>query len=384
MNRTIIGLDLAENYSQISYYNERSNQVETVSIQNGKDNFLIPTPKDMFKMAQEAKDLGIITLSNFIKTCLSFIRPKPAPEGICMMITMREVTRPWINALKEACEMLGIPRDQVVLQTYKESFECYILNQKRDVWAQNVVLFEYSEEKILSEILKIDRKTRPALVTIEEGAVARIGTQGALAEEEWNKRRDQLFLSQIKEVFADDKISACFLIGENFDKKWAEESIQYLCKKRHVFLGQNLYTKGACYGMCKRLRVLKTMDDFLFRSEDLVEVNLSMQLQIHGKESKYILINAGQNWYDASHTIEVLLDRDKKLSFAVKSMMGGNPEIYSITLTGLPDRPQRTTRIRIEAEYMDAHHCKVVVRDLGFGDLFPATNLVWTSTLSVG
>lgn len=384
MNRTIIGLDLAQEYSQISYYNERSNGVETASIQKGKENYLIPTPKDLFRMAQEAKDLGIFTLSNFIKTCLSFVKPKLEMEGICMMITMREITKPWIEALKEACEMLGIPRDQVLFQTYKESFQCYVLNQKRDIYTQSTVLFEYTRDEIASQILRIDRKTRPALVTIEDDVTLKLGEQGSLTDIEWNEKRDLAFLEQAREIFEDEKVSSCFLIGENFDKQWAQESIQYLCKKRHVFLGQNLYSKGACYGMCRKLKVGRNMDDFLYRSEDLVEVNLSMQMQIHGKESKYILINAGQNWFDASHAFEIIIGEEKKLSFAVKSMMGGETDVYTISLTGLPERPGRTTRLRIEAEYLSAKQCKIIVRDLGFGELFPASNLVWTSTLKVG
>ncbi len=384
MSRTIIGLDLAQGYSQISYYNERNGEVESVSMHKNKENYLIPTPKELFETSQDAMDLGIVMLSNFIKACISFIKPVPEPSGICMMITMREIQRPWIGNLKKACEMIGIPADQVLMQSYKESFQCYVLNQKKDVWNQSVALFEYDYDRINAQILKIDRSMKPALVTIEDRHSQKLGFKEGLTDQQWNEKRDQLFLEQIKTVFQNEKISSCFLIGENFDKEWAIDSLQLLCKRRHVFLGQNLYAKGACYGMCKRLGAGKALNDFLYRSEDLVEVNLSMQLQIHGKESRYILINAGRNWFDSRHTFEIILGTENKLSFIVKSMMGGDPDVYSITLTGLPERPERTTRIRIEAEYQDAKHCKITVRDMGFGELFPSSNLVWTSVLNVG
>ena len=44
MRRTIIGLDLEKEHSQISYYSERTGEPESVSIAENQDKYLIPTP----------------------------------------------------------------------------------------------------------------------------------------------------------------------------------------------------------------------------------------------------------------------------------------------------------------------------------------------------
>ena len=49
MRRTIIGLDLEKEHSQISYYSERTGEPESVSIAENQDKYLIPTPDGFYK-----------------------------------------------------------------------------------------------------------------------------------------------------------------------------------------------------------------------------------------------------------------------------------------------------------------------------------------------
>lgn len=383
MSRTIIGLDLDREFSQISFYSERNMEPETVSITENKDKYLIPTPEDLFKLTEEAMELGIMSLANFLKTCISFVRSAKDMQQVYMMVTMKEVREPWIEAVKNACEMLGMERDHVWLQTHRESFFCYTLNQKRDLWSHQVALFEYEESSISAYMLNVDYGTKPALVTVTPGEVLRLGTQNYLSEEEWNEKRDMKFLELIRQTFAGANVSSTFLIGDSFDKTWAVSSLSFLCRKRHVFQGRNLYTKGACYGACHKLGLGNKLDGFLYRSEDMVESNLSMQMEIRGKSSSYMMIGAGVNWFDAQHTCEFILDETDEVVLYSKSMLGGPVSSYTIELKNLPKRPGRTTRLQLKAAFTAADKCRITIRDLGFGDFFKPSGRVWESTLDL-
>ena len=50
-------------------------------------------------------------------------------------------------------------------------------------------------------------------------------------------------------------------------------------------------------------------------------------------------------------------------------------------LPGLPERPPRTTRLRIEMAYISREECVVTVRDLGFGEMFPSSGKVWKEAI---
>ena len=50
-------------------------------------------------------------------------------------------------------------------------------------------------------------------------------------------------------------------------------------------------------------------------------------------------------------------------------------------LPGLPERPPKATRLKIRMEFESAGSCSIRVEDLGLGELFPASGMVWNETL---
>lgn len=68
---------------------------------------------------------------------------------------------------------------------------------------------------------------------------------------------------------------------------------------------------------------------------------------------------------------------DKKRSnFLFPIWTPGKREPVSVPLTGFPDRPEKTTRIRMNIGFTDENTMAVVIRDMGFGELFPASDAV--------
>ena len=380
MRRTIIGLDLEKEHSQISYYSERTGEPESVSIAENQDKYLIPTPDGL--LAENGKK-QTDELADFIKKCLGYLNPAMEMSEVYMMVTMREIRQPWICRIRSAAEKLGIPGENLFLQSYRESFFYYVLNQKKELWYHASALFEYNQSHISSWLMKTDSRTKPALVRVLPGEKVELGYPSGRSSEEWNTRRDQKFLELIQNTFREEVVSSTFLIGDSFDKTWAVESLQYLCRKRHVFQGRNLYTKGACYAMCRRLHIGKNLDNYLYASEDMVEYNIGMQMDIRGQNTDYMLISAGINWYEAQCSCEILLKEGKELVLYARSLRGGDASSFSIKLDGLPDRPSKTTRLRLQLEFELATTCRVRIKDLGFGEFFPSSGLTWESVLNM-
>ena len=57
--------------------------------------------------------------------------------------------------------------------------------------------------------------------------------------------------------------------------------------------------------------------------------------------------------------------------------------IESLELTNLPVRPRKATRLRIQAKPLSDRSVKVVIRDLGLGEFFKASDMVWEHVLEV-
>ena len=71
------------------------------------------------------------------------------------------------------------------------------------------------------------------------------------------KNADERFKKIIQGVFEKKLVSSVFLVGEGFENNWYPQSLRVMCNGRRAFLGNNLYSKGACYTAYKRVYQLE-------------------------------------------------------------------------------------------------------------------------------
>jgi hypothetical protein len=79
----------------------------------------------------------------------------------------------------------------------------------------------------------------------------------------------------------------------------------------------------------------------------------------------------------------LLLD-EPVLEFTFQSMLGGEPIRAGLKLTDLPNRPSGATRILLEIHFSGPTQCEIKVTDLGFGELYPASDLYWRESFTLG
>ncbi len=294
---------------------------------------------------------------------------KPSAQVASLMITVPKLTRFFVRAIRQAFEILGVPRNRGFLQDYKESFFVHTMFQKQDVWARRTGLFEFRNGQVHFSFLELNFRTKPAAAYVNDRGTAQLkGTE---------EQKDQLLAAFIRESLGEDLYSGIFLVGEEFDQSWAKESVRILCKgARKVFGGSNLYAKGAALAAAEKLEE-KHLKNFLYVGSDLVRHNISMELQVQGIMTVYPLIAAGVNWYETSVDFEILLDQLEELTFLVSRMNEKSRKKLVMPLPGLPERPAGTTRLKVHMEYEAAGKCRIDVEDLGFGEMFPSSGKIW-------
>ena len=169
--------------------------------------------------------------------------------------------------------------------------------------------------------------------------------------------------------------SSVFLVSEEFDLAWADNSLRQLKKnQRRIFGGTNLFAQGACFSAREKVEE-RRLKGYLFLGNDLVRYNIGMEMTINGSPAYYALIAAGVNWYEAEKECELILDGTEELEFVVSSMESGKRNRYTMKLDGLPKRPPKTTRIRLRLEYDSPVTCQITA------DMFPASHKIWHETM---
>ena len=185
----------------------------------------------------------------------------------------------------------------------------------------------------------------------------------------------------MEQIFAHRQVSSVYLVGDGFEGDWMKQSLAILCRGRRAFLGQNLFSKGACY--VAAIHDPKTAWPFVYMGENEMKFNLSLAVSDRGKNTVLNLVSAGKNWFELHNVCEVILSGSPQISFLKQLPSSRQPETQTVDLTDLPIRPDRTTRLRITADPVSDDKIEIEIRDLGFGELFPASDRVWNCTIKM-
>ena len=120
--------------------------------------------------------------------------------------------------------------------------------------------------------------------------------------------------------------------------------------------------------------------DYLYHGPDMMEYNIGMNMLIRGNEEYYPMISAGLNWYAAKSEWELGLD-DTDCVEICSVHMNGTKKTHTVALTDLPERPNRATRIHMKIEFASKDRCRVILEDLGLGNLYPSSGKRWEAVI---
>ena len=185
----------------------------------------------------------------------------------------------------------------------------------------------------------------------------------------------------MQKVFEKKIISSVYLAGDGFEGGWMKHSLRYLCQGRRAFLGKNLFSKGACYAAEVLEQVFPW--NYTYMGENEMKFNISLKVRKNNEMAFYTLISAGENWYEARGGCEVILDGPGEIDFWIQRPNSREARIESLELTNLPQRPPKATRLKIAAKPSSDRSVKITIRDLGLGEFFKASDMVWEYHMKV-
>ena len=401
-DKFVVGYELSDKATQISYYQLGKQNPETVSVVARGEQYEIPTVlckreevnqwfygKEALKqeedgilitdLLQKAKDGNLITVEDqeydpvellylFIKRSLgllSMIVQREQEDAI--MITVSDLDERTINVLKIVAEKLRSTVPNVYFQSHTESFYYYMIHQPAELWNYQVLVCDYSGDELITYRMEMNRKTSPIVTFID-----------TVSHKESESEKDNWFLGILEQLVKDRIVGAVYLVGRGFEGDWSKKSLRFLCSGRRVFQGNNLYSKGACYGASEKLQESEAGRNHVFLGLDKLKSNIGMRALKKDKEVYVPILDAGTNWFETENELEVYLNEGNELKFVVTPLNGQESYEISLSIFGIAKRPNRTTRLLISACLLQENKLMIAVKDLGFGELFPASKMVWT------
>lgn len=419
-DKLILGYDLGNEYCQISYAFSDSGEVETLSQVAGAQSYNIPAVlckrtgvnqwfygKDALRYAEENQGIlvdnllgqaldgepviiegesfePVALLALFFKRSLGLLTQVASSERIgALMITCEMVDSRVLEVLNRMIAAVHLKTDKVAFQSHTESYYNYMLKQPQELWTNRSMLLDYRSSCVRVYRMECNRRTTPVVVFIEED-VHPFYLWEPLPEEEpaREKRIEEMdrALLRIAEDAMMSQVESVYLIGDGFEQEWMRESLRYLCKGHRVFQGNNLFSKGACYGMQERLNLSETGKEHVFLGRDKLKANVGMQILRQGEESYYALLDAGVNWYEADYTLEFYIRDGNEITLRVMPLTGKNGKEAKIILE---DFPGNIARLRAHF-YLEAENLLVIeVHDLGFGEFRASSRHIWQERIEL-
>ena len=68
----------------------------------------------------------------------------------------------------------------------------------------------------------------------------------------------------------------------------------------------------------------------------------------------------------------------------MESLAGEELQVETVSLEGLPNRRDYSLRVQIEVLFMDERTCRLMFKDVGFGEFFPSTGFQVGKTIHLG
>lgn len=414
---SILGYDLNEKYCQISYYNEAREEPETLKV--SPDNCQIPLSlgrmdgqwvygmeAECLKAADESLSVDNLFENAFYHRKVAV--GKKIYDAVWLLAKFIELTlkqfeeieyltfsTPFINVdmskmLKSIGRHIGIPKEKIYVQDYKESFCQYMFYQPKELWQYESALIFCDRKKIKAYMLRrlnvVNKRDKELFVTVDEVAKAHIKELEAIHlltdDEEKARSADERFKAFIQSVFEKKVISSVYLTGEGFENDWYPNSLKVLCNGRRAFVGNNLHSKGACY---TSMRICRDDNEGpIYLDETKMTQQISLRMRVNGKEGWYPIVSWGTRWYEADGEWEVLLEDDSDLEVHIESLAGDELQVEKISLKGLPQRADYSLRLKIEIMFLEERLCRLTLKDIGFGDFYPSTGFSVTKEIHLG
>lgn len=400
MDGLVIGMDLCDTYTHISCMEpEQTWVIPTVVCKNKnadewyveeeayahtlvgdgimEDKLLTQVMKDGTATIGGIKYEGIYLLKMFLEKALEL--PKKAAgsrEIASIVIAVSCLDVKLMDSLLYCADYLKIPRDRVHLISHTESFVYYVMSQKREVWSNQVGMFDLTNQSLRYYELKVQRGLRQMQVVadcenLEEGFHLDVldNTAGA-------RLADRILCSCADRILQKRLFSAIVLTGKGFENtEWAPEFMKQVCSRRRLFVENSLFSKGALMKAADYLQE-KSSYPFICICEGRLKTTVSVKVLNHDKEGQLVLAAAGDNWYEAKSTVDFIVTGNPEVEFTISPLDPKMKKLVKIGLEDFPKRPDRTTKIELSLGFSDDRTMVAVIKDKGFGEIFPAEDVM--------
>ena len=178
--------------------------------------------------------------------------------------------------------------------------------------------------------------------------------------------------------------------GGGFEMPWAKKHMQSLFNTNSLRFYKNsklVLAEGAGFIAASRLGLVDNIN-LTITDNHKFPWDVGIDVFANGKPFFHPIIERGSWLWQKSRTAFVIAEFDANalplpIDFVRRNENGERRKIGEVRLGSLPQRPPGTTKLAINITPTDIENLSVKVHDVGFGELFPATDMEITTKIKI-
>lgn len=395
-----VGMDMRNDFTQLAVLGTMQTEPDVLTAGEGTENIgtetVVAIPgtdeqieKFLEKIArQETIYAGgkecdpVNVLAAFLRKTLSLTKKKYPNDMIKrLVITTEYRDYRFISTVYRALEKLGLDKDRAMVVDRRLSYVYYVMSQKKELWVNQVGLFDFGRDKLTYYQMQTDRFKRPPLVSVSEKDYSDF-VELLTGDENTAEEKASIFDGMVQGAIHRQIITTLYMTGEGFASGFADGVMKKLCVGRHLFQGDNLYVCGACY-MARENGGERKLDEFVYLDEDSVSSHIYIQAYTDAKAEDVLLAKAGTPWYQIDYELDLIPDGDQELELQIKNVVTKERVSHAIPMDGIPGRTERKARVGVQVRFAGSKKCIITLRDKGFGTFYPSSYRIWEETIEL-
>ena len=377
-NELILGIDICDGVSQVSYFEAKTQTAESVPLVGTVMILKNPVPLNIiFGDVQQGLPVQMNELTKLVGYLLESAKKfKNISEANRICVTVEDFNITLLDALKIVFSTYGYNSDRVSFISHEESYAYYSFSMKKELWSGGVLLLDYSEKGITTfQLANFKIKNNDIIVEecqlFEDNELLQV-----MKGEKSLDEVDEQLVTIVKQLMNGKVISSIYLTGAGFDTDHLPTGfLKFICNRQRVFVGQNLYVKGACIAACETESATKYVNT-LFACKNRITTGIEIEIVERGKNRTLRVVKPGTNWYEARRTLDFIVDDCNEIRLKMIPLAGKAQYEEMIDLSEFPFRTDKTTRITMEFVFTADDRCLVTVKDKGFGDIVRSSGKV--------
>ncbi len=381
----VIGIDIQEHISLVAYYDENEAKTVSVIFPNGKNYKENPISIKHWCMATDDEHIGQMEdIVRFFGNLIEHVKEQTGRLKIATVcVCVESFSVELLQFLEILFDKLGIDSFHRSFISREEAFAFYVYNQRKDLYMSCVMLLDYNYKGIDCYLMSNGK--------IKNQEVIKENRYHFYNHKITNVLNDILKLEDVtddiidwlKDITKNYVISSIFVTGQGFDvKEFPSSFTDFLCRKRKVFAGQNIYVKGACYCGYESLYAGR-LSHMILACGNRITTGIELDILERGKQKRLRVIKPGINWYAAQRSYDFIVEDLTSLTFHLRPCDGSNDYLKTMDISEIPYRKGKMTKINMQISFSSENLCHVKITDKGFGGIVKSSGKVVYGQLDI-